>query len=170
MNSIHCNSFVLFFFCFPIAELLRKKRRAIVENNIQQLATVCKNLGDYYHENQQYENALDAYSEEATFYERLGKDMEKARAHRMVGEMYMLLENFDDAMKHEKIYLGLCANWLILVRTRYENRVLCHITTTYMIYCFSFLFFFCKFPQRPLYERRTKSRSNELMQQLDECI
>lgn len=86
-------------------ELQRKKRRAIADNNIQQLATVCKNLGDYYHENQQLENALDAYTEEANAYGRLGKVMEKARAHRMIGEMYMLLENFGDAMKHEKIFL-----------------------------------------------------------------
>lgn len=70
------------------------------------MAVVCKSLGDYYHENQKFENALDAYTEEARSYERLGKMMEKARAHRMIGEMYMLLENFDDAMKHEKMYLG----------------------------------------------------------------
>lgn len=94
-------------------ELLRKKRRAIADNNIQQLAVTCNSLGDHYHENQQYENALDAYTEEARSYERLKKPMDKARAHRMIGEIYMLLENFDDALKHEKIYLG---NFIMLMK------------------------------------------------------
>lgn len=89
-----------------LKELLRKKRRAQTENNQQQLAIACKNIGDFYHENQQYDSALEAYTEEARIFKNLGKNMDKARAHRMIGEMYMLLENFNDAIKHEKIYLG----------------------------------------------------------------
>lgn len=89
-----------------MTELLRKKKRALTENNKQQLAIACKNIGDFYHENQQYDKALDEYTEEARVYERLGKNMENARAHRMIGEMYMLLENFNDAIKHEELYLG----------------------------------------------------------------
>lgn len=76
-----------------------------MDNNPTQLAVAYKNLGDWYHENQQYENALECYQEEADVYESLGKRLEKAKAHRMVGEMYMLLEKFEDALKHELIYL-----------------------------------------------------------------
>lgn len=97
--------FVLFCFCH--LELLRKKQRAIIDNNPQQLAVVCKNLGDLYHENQQYENAIGCYKEEANAYELLGKRLENSKAHRMIGEMYMLLENFDEALRHELIYLNM---------------------------------------------------------------
>lgn len=86
--------------------LLRKKERAITENNSNHLAQACKSLGDWYHENHQYEKALECYKEEAKVYESMGKRFEKSKAHRMIGEMYMLLENFDDALKHELIYLS----------------------------------------------------------------
>lgn len=89
-----------------LLELIRKKQRAIIDNNPHQLAIAYKNLGDWYHENQQFENALGCYKEEAGVYDSLGKRLEKARAHRMIGEMCMLLENFDDALEHELIYLS----------------------------------------------------------------
>lgn len=91
---------------FNSSELIRKKQRAIIDDNANQLATACKSLGDWYHENQQYEKALDCYKEEADAYGTLGKRFEKSKAHRMIGEMYMLLENFDEALKHELIYLS----------------------------------------------------------------
>lgn len=86
--------------------MIRKKQRAFIDNHPTQLAVACKNLGDCYHENQQYEKALECYKEEAAVYESLGQRFEKSKAHRMIGEMYMLLENFDDALKHELIYLS----------------------------------------------------------------
>lgn len=86
--------------------MIRKKDRAIVDNNPAQLAVAHKNLGDWYHENQQYEKALECYKDEANVYESMGKRLEKAKAHRMIGEMYMLLEQFDDALKYELSYLS----------------------------------------------------------------
>lgn len=73
---------------------------------MQQLALACKNLGNWYHENQDYNKALENYREEAEAYQILGKPMEKAIAHRMIGEVYMLLEDFDQALQHERIYLS----------------------------------------------------------------
>lgn len=95
--------------------MIRKKERAIIENNPIQLAVACNSLGDWYHENQQYENALECYKEEAKAYEKLGKRLEKSRAHRMIGEICMLLEQFEDALKHELIYLS-----------EYRIHCLCH--------------------------------------------
>lgn len=86
--------------------LLRKKERAILENNGNHLALACKNLGDCYHENHQYEKALECYKEEAKVYESLSKRLENSKAHRMIGEMYMLLEQFENALKHELVYLS----------------------------------------------------------------
>lgn len=70
------------------------------------MALVCKSLGDWYHDNQQYQQALECYKDEAKAFERLGNRLETAKAHRMVGEMFMLLEQFEDALKHELIYLS----------------------------------------------------------------
>lgn len=85
---------------------MRKKQRAIADRNKLQLAVACHNLGDWYQENQKYENALNCYRDEAAAYEELGKRIERARAHRMIGEMFMLLENFEKALEHELIYLS----------------------------------------------------------------
>lgn len=97
---------------FGHLELLRKKQRALIDNSPQQLAVACKNLGDCYHESQQYEKALECYTEEANAYELLGKRLEKSKAHRMIGEMYMLLENYDEALKHELIYLSMYSKFM----------------------------------------------------------
>lgn len=85
---------------------MRKKQRAIAEKNKLHLAVACHNLGDWYQENQDYENALNSYREEAAAYDDLGMRIERARAHRMIGEMFMLLENFEKALEHELIYLS----------------------------------------------------------------
>lgn len=85
---------------------MRKKQRALADKNKLHLAVACNNLGDWYQDNQDYENALKCYREEAAAYDDLGKPMERARAHRMIGEMFMLLENFEKALEHELIYLS----------------------------------------------------------------
>lgn len=86
--------------------MLRKKQRAISENHTQNLAIACHNLGNWYQDKQNFDQALTHYKDEAEAYERLEKPLEKSRAHRMIGEMYMLLEDFDTALKHELIYLS----------------------------------------------------------------
>lgn len=93
-------------FPFLSIELLRKKQRALADKNKLHLAVACHNLGDWYQENQEYENALNSYRDEAAAYDDLGLRMERARAHRMIGEMFMLLENFENALEHELIYLS----------------------------------------------------------------
>lgn len=94
--------------CAHFLGLIRKKDRAIADNNPTQLAVAYNNLGDWYHENQKYEDALECYKQEADVYKSLGKRLEEAKAHRMIGEMYMLLEKFEDALKHELVYLCKC--------------------------------------------------------------
>lgn len=89
---------------------MRKKRRAIADRNKSHLAVACHNLGNLYQENQDYENALANYREEATAYEELQMRMEEARAHRMIGEMFMLLDDFEKALDHELIYLSKCSS------------------------------------------------------------
>lgn len=92
--------------CSFFLELLRKKQRAINEKNTQQLAQICRKLGDMYGENQKHQDALEQYREEAKAYNNINMRLEAARANRMMGEMYMLLENFDEALKYGLKYLS----------------------------------------------------------------
>lgn len=85
---------------------MRKKQRALADNNKLQLAVACHNLANWYQENQDFDRALTSYRDEAAAYAELDKGIECARAHRMIGEMFMLLENFDSALEHELIYLS----------------------------------------------------------------
>lgn len=66
----------------------------------------CNNLGDFYNQQGRYQNAVKEYQEEANIYARMGKKLEMAKAHRMVGEMYMLLCDFDNGKAHINDYLS----------------------------------------------------------------
>lgn len=70
------------------------------------IAKTSKDLGNWYNTNANYEQALEEYKNEAKAYFELGNKLENAKAHRMIGEMYMLLSNFSNALKHAEIYLG----------------------------------------------------------------
>lgn len=90
-------------FCF--AELLAKKRKAVQEKNDQQIATSCHNLGNFYHESGQYDKALQEYRAEAEKWKNSGIRIKYGIAHRMIGEMLMLLGDVNQSLKHEQQYL-----------------------------------------------------------------
>lgn len=54
-----------------------------------------------------YKEALDEFEQESNIHLSLGKPhrMHYGRASRMVGEVYLMIEKYDDALKHENIYL-----------------------------------------------------------------
>lgn len=62
-------------------------------------------MGGYYNEKGLYELALSEFKDEAETYEKLDKKMDKAKSHRMIGEMYMLIGEFNKALQNEMIYL-----------------------------------------------------------------
>lgn len=99
---------------------MRRKLRATEEKNAQQLAQICRKLADLYHDNNDYNAALEHYEEEARAYKSLGMTLDTSRAYRMVGEMYMLLQNFDEALKYELKYLSEF-NLLIIFRKIYSE-------------------------------------------------
>ncbi|XP_023293316.2 tonsoku-like protein [Lucilia cuprina] len=84
---------------------LKRKEKAFNDGNREQLAIACNNLGDFYNQQGRYQNAVKEYQEEASIYARMGKKLETAKAHRMVGEMYMLLCEFDHGKEHINDYL-----------------------------------------------------------------
>lgn len=88
-------------------ELLKRKHRAKEDNDLNQLATACHNLGEYYHDQSDYENALKNFEEAAALHKSNGSsNLELGKSHRMIGEMYMLLGDFGKSLQHEQIYLG----------------------------------------------------------------
>lgn len=67
---------------------------------------MCRKLAELYHDKQQYQDALVQYKEEAKAYRSLAMVMDAGLANRMIGEMYMLLEDFDEALNYELRYLS----------------------------------------------------------------
>lgn len=59
-----------------------------------------------YAENQKYHDALEHYREEAKAFGSLKLPLDAARANRMMSEMYMHIENFDEALKYGLKYLS----------------------------------------------------------------
>lgn len=53
----------------------------------------------------QLTKALHEFQTEASIHHNLCKKMDYARAHRMIGEVYLLQGNFKEALEHEDIYM-----------------------------------------------------------------
>lgn len=86
---------------------INRKEKALAEGNRDQLAICCKHLGDHFNHQGKYQNAVSEYLQEAEIYNKMGKKLEMAKAQRMVGEMFMLLSEFDNAKEHIDIYLSM---------------------------------------------------------------
>lgn len=94
-------------FINELTELLKRKRRAKDDNDLNQLAISCHSLGEYYNEQCDYETALKNFEEAAAAQKTSGSsNIDLGKSHRMIGEMYMLLGDFAKSLKHEQIYLG----------------------------------------------------------------
>ena len=98
----------VYLWMLTLLEFIKRKEKARSEANPQQLAVCCNILGDFYNQQGKYQNAMREYLQEAELYAKLGKKLEMAKAHRMTGEMYMLLSEFGEAKDHINLYLGKC--------------------------------------------------------------
>lgn len=83
----------------------KKKDKAFADGNQSALATACNNLGDFFNQQGKYNEALLEYEQEASIYLALGKQLDLAKAHRMCGEMCMLLCEFAKALENIETYL-----------------------------------------------------------------
>ncbi|XP_068149449.1 LOW QUALITY PROTEIN: tonsoku-like protein [Drosophila tropicalis] len=84
---------------------LKRKEKARSDGNREQLAVSCHQLGDYYNQITKYNEAVGEYKQEASIYASMGKELETAKAKRMVGEMFTLLCEYDAAKDHINDYL-----------------------------------------------------------------
>lgn len=88
-----------------IDKLIRKKQYATRNNNLLQLAEVTRSLGDIYYENEELKKALQEYTEQLRICESLKDKLSCAIAHRMIGEVYVSLGNYEQALIHQNLYL-----------------------------------------------------------------
>ncbi|XP_017053094.1 tonsoku-like protein [Drosophila ficusphila] len=84
---------------------LKRKEKARIDGNRDQVAISCNQLGDFYNQLGKYNDAVREYVQEAQIYASMGKELETAKAKRMVGEMYTLLCDYDAAKDHINDYL-----------------------------------------------------------------
>jgi NF-kappa-B inhibitor-like protein 2 len=90
---------------YEFTELLQKKKKAEDDGNQQLLAEMCNKLANYYTNEAKYQSALSEFRQEAVIFKAIDKKMDFGRANRMIGEVYMLMGRYKDALKHEDIYL-----------------------------------------------------------------
>lgn len=69
------------------------------------MADSCNKLGNFYVSKSDLTRALREFKEESSIYKDVGKKMDYGRANRMIGEVYILMENYAEALKHEELFL-----------------------------------------------------------------
>ncbi|VVC40748.1 Tetratricopeptide repeat,Tetratricopeptide repeat-containing domain,Tetratricopeptide-like helical [Cinara cedri] len=84
---------------------LKKKEKALLENNYENLFYACKELADIYVNQEDYQHALSQYEQCEEAANRCGDEIRLAVANRMIGEMYCYLNDFENAIKHQKVHL-----------------------------------------------------------------
>ncbi|XP_059053768.1 tonsoku-like protein [Achroia grisella] len=87
-------------------KLIRRKKKALNGSNRRTLAEACNDLATFYYKHNRYNDALDEYKNEAAIVKELGLRMEWGTCNRMIGEMYMLLAEFEKALKFEERHLA----------------------------------------------------------------
>lgn len=85
---------------------IKRKEKARIDGNREQLAVSCNQLGDFYYQLGRYNEAAKEYKQEAAIYTSMGKELETAKAKRMLGEMFTLLCEYDTAKDHINDYLS----------------------------------------------------------------
>uniref|UniRef100_A0A1B0FAU3 Peptidase A2 domain-containing protein n=1 Tax=Glossina morsitans morsitans TaxID=37546 RepID=A0A1B0FAU3_GLOMM len=84
---------------------IKRKAKAVAEGNREQIAVSCNHLADFYNQQGRYQDAVKEYQMEAEIYAKMGKHLDTGKAQRMIGEMCMLLGEFDKAKDHITNYL-----------------------------------------------------------------
>ncbi|KPJ12339.1 Tonsoku-like protein [Papilio machaon] len=111
-------------------KLLRKKKKALNGSNRRSLAEAYNDLATYYYKNNRYCDALAEYKNEASVLKELGLRMDWGTCNRMIGEMYMLLAEFDKALKYEERHLAVAKELNNLVE---EQRAMATLGRIYLL-------------------------------------
>lgn len=86
---------------------MKRKAQAQIDGKSRELANVCRELGNYYRENSEPENAVKEYLEEVRLYKILNKPIDEAQANRAVGETYVEFGRHKEGLPFIKNYLAI---------------------------------------------------------------
>ncbi|XP_075979045.1 tonsoku-like protein [Anticarsia gemmatalis] len=111
-------------------KLIRRKKKALNGSNRRTLAEACNDLATFYYKHNRYSDALEEYKNEASVVKELGLRMEWGTCNRMIGEMYMLLAEFDKALKYEERHLAVAKELNNLVE---EQRAMATLGRIYLL-------------------------------------
>ncbi|XP_049544480.1 tonsoku-like protein [Anopheles darlingi] len=91
-------------------KLIKKKTKYANEDNYLSLAETCERLGELYKEREEHQRALNEYKLAAKAYEKLNRRLERGLAFRMIGEMYLMLGQFKEALQNVQAYMRAAQN------------------------------------------------------------
>ncbi|XP_028171929.1 LOW QUALITY PROTEIN: tonsoku-like protein [Ostrinia furnacalis] len=111
-------------------KLIRRKKKALNASNRRVLAEACNDLATYYYKHNRYSDALDEYKHEASICKELGLRLEWATCNRMIGEMHMLMAEFDKALKYEERHLAIAKELKNLIE---EQRAMATLGRIYLL-------------------------------------
>lgn len=109
---------------------LKKKEKALLENNYENLYYACKELADIYVNQEDYQQALSQYEQCEEAANRCGDEIRLGVANRMIGEMYCYLSEFENAIKHQKLHLKISKSKNDIVE---EQRALATLGRTHFL-------------------------------------
>lgn len=109
---------------------IKKKEKALLENNFENLYYACKELADIYVNQEDYQQALSQYEQCEEAANRCGDEIRLAVANRMIGEMYCYLNDFENAIKHQKLHLKISNSKNDVVE---QQRALATLGRTYFL-------------------------------------
>ena len=85
---------------------MRKRNKGLQDKDFNTLIDVNKKLGDLYFDRKMHEEALESYRNQLKAAEAKHDKLNSAIAHRMIGEVYADIGDYDAALKHQNLYLG----------------------------------------------------------------
>lgn len=90
---------------------------------------MCNKLGSHYMNESKYQHAVGEFGQESNIYQALGKKMDYGRANRMLGEVYVLMGKYNEALKHEDLYLKIAKqeNDLVEMQRAYATVGRCYL-------------------------------------------
>ncbi|XP_067872344.1 tonsoku-like protein isoform X2 [Heterodontus francisci] len=107
--------------------LQESKRKAQKRNRTQRMAYVCQRLGESYRKNGQFEAAIQEYEQALQLLEKRQDVIGCGDTHRMIGECFLELRNWESSLKHHQGYLELAQSitnyveeqraWMLIGRT-----------------------------------------------------
>uniref|UniRef100_A0A1Y1NAZ6 Tonsoku-like protein n=2 Tax=Photinus pyralis TaxID=7054 RepID=A0A1Y1NAZ6_PHOPY len=86
-------------------KLIRRKHKALENGHQTTLASICIDLGEFYDQEERYEDAIAEFQIVADIYKEMGKLLDYGRVCRGIGEAYINLQDYEKALEYQQTYL-----------------------------------------------------------------